>query len=159
MLEFMEGHYSNMSLDTKSYIGARWGKMLIRNIWNTVLKLWQQRNEFIHGRTITAEQDTMRQRLAARIQKYYEFQDQLDKSDRDKIFYTDMESMIAEDIRNIKTWLKLAHRIIKTVKHERQKSKNSRKLMETYFQWKPQTRHSRARQAKPTRSPADTHPD
>jgi hypothetical protein len=38
MIHFMEAHYRQLPINTKQYTGERWGKMLIRNIWNMVLK-------------------------------------------------------------------------------------------------------------------------
>jgi hypothetical protein len=158
MIHFMEAHYRQLSVDTKRYTGERWGKMLLQNIWNTILQLWAQRNEAIHGTKIQRELETERTRLHYRVQQYYDKMDKLDIGDRDKIFYKDREQMLQEDTRYIKAWLKLAQRAFSTAKKEQAAQGNSRKLMETYFAWKPSNRNHR-HQTRTPRSPAETHPD
>jgi hypothetical protein len=63
MIRFMEDHFQKLSVDSKQYTGEQWGKMLICNIWNTVLELWQQQNEMIHGKQQQTEQTTEKRRL------------------------------------------------------------------------------------------------
>jgi hypothetical protein len=41
MTQFMEAHYCSLNTNAKQYTGERWGKMLIKNIWNMVLQLWE----------------------------------------------------------------------------------------------------------------------
>jgi hypothetical protein len=102
-----------------------------------VLQLWGQRNEQVHGRQAHDKRITETQRLQHRVQKYYELMEQLDTTDREKIFFKDVKTMLSEDNRYIKTWLKLAQRIFTAAKKEREKPSNEKKLMETYFAWKP----------------------
>jgi hypothetical protein len=158
----MEDHYRNLKVDAKKYTGERWGKMLLRNIWNTVLKLWKQRNEQVHGRQAQEEHTTERQRMQHRVRQYYEKSAQLDINDREKIFYKDAEDMLSEDNRYIRAWLKLAQRTFSAAKRERAKPSNERKLMETFFAWKPPERSRQRtlqRNIQDPRSPADIHPD
>jgi hypothetical protein len=83
---FMENHYRNLNLDSKRYTGTRWCKMLIQNIWNSVLQLWKQRNEMIHGIISSAQQEKTRERLEVKVQRYYKYKEQLNVKDREKIF-------------------------------------------------------------------------
>jgi hypothetical protein len=158
MIQFMEKHYRTLNVDAKKYTGERWGKMLITNIWNMVLQLWEKRNEVIHGKTIHDTQNTERQRLQHRVQKFFEMRESLVSSDREKIFYKDMDEIIKEDTRYIKAWLKLAHRIYSAAKKEREKPRNEQKLMEQYFAWGPPISRKQ-RKPKNPRAPDDTHPD
>jgi hypothetical protein len=142
--------------------GERWGKMLLCNIWNVVLKLWKQRNEQVHGRQAQDERTTETQQLQHRVRHYYEKLEQLDITDREKIFYKDVKTMLSEDNRYIKAWLKLAQRTFTAAKRDREKFSNERKMMETFFAWKPsdRSRHSTLRRSiQDSRSPDETHPD
>jgi hypothetical protein len=160
----MEEHFRNLQVDAKKYTtGERWGKMLLRNIWNVVLKLWKQQNEQVHGRQAQDERTTETQRLQHRVHHYYEKSEQLDITDREKIFYKDVETMLSEDNRRyIKAWLKLAQRTFTAAKQDREKFSKKRTMMETFFAWKPsdRSRHSTLRRSiQDSRSPAETHPD
>jgi hypothetical protein len=73
-------------------------------------------------------------------------------SDREKIFYTEAEQILQGDTWLIKTWLRMAKRIIKTAKKENDRSTNTRKLLETYLKWKPRTN-------KKIRTAAELKPD
>jgi hypothetical protein len=158
MIRVMEEHYRALNADAKKYTGERWGKMLITNIWNMVLQLWEKRNEIIHGKKFQEEQRTDRQRLQHKVQKLYEMRETLDRIDREKIFYKEMEEIIKEDTRYIKAWLKLAQRTFSAAKKERAKPRNEQKFMEQYFAWGPPI-SLRQRKSNKQRSPDETHPD
>jgi hypothetical protein len=82
----------------------------------------------------------------------------LDRTDREKIFYKDMEEIIKENTRYIKAWLKLAHRTFSAAKKERAKPRNEQKFMEQYFAWgSPISLRQRKQQKQ--RAPDETHPD
>jgi hypothetical protein len=158
MTQFMESHYQSMPIDRKRYTGERWSKMLIRNIWNMVLQLWETRNATIHGKQTQTEQHTEQQRLQHRVRKYYEMADLLEPTDQVKVFFKDLEGMLLEDTRCIKAWLKLAQRMFSTAEREQAKPRNERKLMENYFAWKPLHKTAR-RKINTPRGPDDNHPD
>jgi hypothetical protein len=147
-----------MPIDRKRYTGERWSKMLLRNIWNMVLKLWENRNDNIYGKQRRDNQQTEKQRLKHRVCKYYEMKDLLEHNDKEKIFYKDLEEMLQEDTRYLKAWLKLAQRVFSVAKRDQAKPRNKRKLMDTYFKWKP-AKTTLRRNAKDQRAPAETHPD
>jgi hypothetical protein len=157
MADFMESHYRSMPIDRKRYTGVRWCKMLIKNIWNTVLRLWENRNEWIHGKQLQAERRTEQQRVHHRVCKYYEMRDLLEHGDREKIFYKDLDDMLNEDARYLKAWLKLAQRVFSMARKEQAKTRDERKMMDTYFNWRPAK--TTQRNAKEQRAPDDTHPD
>jgi hypothetical protein len=158
MTQFMEGHYRQLAVDSKRYTGERWAKMLIHNIWDTILKLWQKRNEIIHGANSHMEHNVEQRRLQQKVQRYYEMTELLDVQDREKIFYKTLEEMKQEDTRYIKAWLKIAQRAFRAAKKERKTPRNEQKLMETYFSWKPHET-AKNRRVGSTRSPDETHPD
>jgi hypothetical protein len=158
MTQFMEVHYRNLNVETKRYTGERWGKMLVKNIWNTVLQMWENRNEIIYGKRTHEAQRTDRQRLQHRVQKFYDMRGTLDSSDREKIFYKDMEEILNEDSRYIKAWLKLAQRAFSAAKKEYAKPRTEQKFMEQYFAWGPPISLSQRKQQTP-RAPDETHPD
>jgi hypothetical protein len=73
-------------------------------------------------------------------------------SGQGKDFYATAEQILQGDTRLIKTWLRMAERIIKTTKRENDRPTNARKLLETYMQWKP-------RSSKKIRASAELQPD
>jgi hypothetical protein len=154
----MESHYRGLSIDSKRYTGEKWGKLLIKNIWNMILTLWENRNEIVHGKQTQDNQRTKRRRLLQRVHKYFERQDQLGQHDRTRIFYKDEEEIQLEDTRYIKAWLKIAQQTFAIVKREQAKPRTERRVMEQYFAWKPPI-DAKERRSRAPRSPAETHPD
>jgi hypothetical protein len=79
----------------------------------------------------------VQERLELRIRRCYESKFLLTREDQDKVFYKEEKNLIHEDHRFIKAWLRLAERTIRTAKKEAEPTMNSRRLMETFFRWKP----------------------
>jgi hypothetical protein len=52
-------------------------RYMIKTIWDTFLTLWKQRNEIIHGTQETTKAERQRQALHQKVQKCYEYQNQL----------------------------------------------------------------------------------
>jgi hypothetical protein len=61
----------------------------------------------------------------------------LTREDQDRVFYREVDDLIQEDHRYIKSWLRLAERTICMAKKEVRTKTNSQQLIETFFQWKP----------------------
>jgi hypothetical protein len=96
--------------------------MLLWNIWNMVLKLWENRNENIYGKQHQQDQCTeQQQQLHHRVCKYNEMRDSLEHNDKEKIFYKDLEEMLQEDSKYLKAWLKLAQMVFSVAKREQAK--------------------------------------
>jgi phage regulator Rha-like protein len=53
------------------------------------------------------------------------------------------DELAKEDQRFIKAWLRMTERTIKTAKKEAQQHSNSRKLMESFIQWRPSSKTRR----------------
>jgi ribonuclease HI len=140
MRRTMDHHYRQLKVDTRKYTGERWCKRLLQNIWQVLLQLWKQRNELIHDSMLSNQESKETERIKTRVFRCYEHRESMTVADRERIFYTEAEQLLQEDKRLIKAWLRIAERIIKTVKKENERPNNSRKLLETYLQWKPRTR-------------------
>jgi hypothetical protein len=119
------------------------GRKLIRAIWDTFLLLWQQWNEVVHGTTLESRKMAETKALEMKVNQCYECQYILPINDRQRIFQTSREDKLQEEPRNIKSWIRMANRIIQTNKQELKKEQGQRKLMENYFKWNPpdQRRH------------------
>jgi hypothetical protein len=117
--------------------GEKWLRKIIRKIWDTYLQLWKQRNEIVHGIQEGDKLNSQRQRLTARLERCYQYQDQLNINDRNKIFYKTIEEMQNEEPRLIQSWLRICERIIRVHKKEINKPNKSKTMMEQYLQWRP----------------------
>jgi hypothetical protein len=143
LVSFMDQHYRSLNVDSRRYNGQRWCKLLIINVWNTVLQLWNKRNELIHRTSESIQTSQSQKRLEHRIQICYEWKDKLTRDDREKLFYMEEDELAKEDQRFIKAWLRMTERTIKTAKKEAQQHSNSRKLMESFIQWRPSSKTRR----------------
>jgi hypothetical protein len=64
-------------------------------------------------------------------------------NDQQKLYQKDEETLMKEEPHYIKSWLKIAHRIIRTSKKEASKQYREKNLMEQYFQWQPPRKKKR----------------
>jgi hypothetical protein len=140
--------------------GKQWLRKLIRKIWDTYLQLWKQRNEIVHGIQEGDKQNSRRQRLIARLERCYQYQDQLSINDQNKIFYKTIEEMQNEEPRLIQSWLRICERLIRVYKKEINKPNRSKTMMEQYLQWRPsQQVNKRAKKARTCHQKQDLRPD
>jgi hypothetical protein len=91
-------------------------RQLLRIIWDTFLILWQQRNNQVHNETTTTKAERQKTALKARVQNCFDKQFQIKHADRQKLFRKQQEELMEDDPRTIKTWVKIAERIIRTSK-------------------------------------------
>jgi hypothetical protein len=123
--------------NTEDTCGEKWTKRLIGIIWNTTLQLWQNRNGIIYNTKHENQVECKQEHLAERVERCYRYRDHLKINDREKIFMRDKNQLMMEEPRFIKAWIKIAERIIKVTKSEKNKQSRERTMMETYFQWQP----------------------
>jgi ribosomal protein L14E/L6E/L27E len=134
------------------------GRQLVRHIWDTFLILWKQRNNLVHNEATTTKAERQKIALTSRVQKCFDKQDQLNHDDRQKIFRKQQDELMEEDPRTIKTWVKLAERIIRTSKKEQRRQTGQREMMEQYFKWHPPEK-GRHRKHSKQRHKQDLKPD
>jgi hypothetical protein len=127
-------------IETWLISGEKWTRRIIQILWDTVLKLWNNRNNIIHNGQIMSKAERQRERLLARVDKCYEHKDRLQYNDRNKLFTRDKEVLMTEDPRHIKAWLRLSERIIRVSKREENTQRFAKTMMEQYFTWKPATK-------------------
>jgi hypothetical protein len=160
LAHIMEEHYRELEIDRYKYMGVRWTKMLLRSIWNTILKLWKNRNDIIYNKNKVETERAIQENLHQRVHKCYETYNSLQVTDRNLIFDRNIEDILREDKRHIAAWLRIAERIIKTVKRESTAPTTASKLMEKYFSWqKPQTTKRKKERKKPSQCKQDLRPD
>jgi hypothetical protein len=116
---------------------TRWPRNMIRTIWDTFLILWNQRNNYVHGVTITSKTAQQRKALEAQVTGCFKQKDLMGIADRNHVFTMTQDELMAENPNYIKAWVKLATRIIRTCKKENKQRLGSRIMMEQYLTWNP----------------------
>jgi ribonuclease HI len=86
LVHTMDEHFNNLGANGFQYSGKRWTKMLIRNIWNTVLKLWKNRNDFIYKQDRAKMEETIRENLANMVATCFGKAQELTWQDRNIVF-------------------------------------------------------------------------
>jgi hypothetical protein len=79
-------------------------RYVVKTIWDSFLILWKQRNEIIHGTQEITKAERQRQALHQRVQRCYDYQNQLRTSDQQKLFKLKHNAMILEDPQKILAW-------------------------------------------------------
>jgi hypothetical protein len=85
------------------------------------------------------QQNRQQERLEIRVSRCYTFKDAMKRDDREKIFYMEEQDLIWQDHRFIKSWIRLAERLIRTVKRQELIKSNKSRLMENYVHWQPRS--------------------
>jgi hypothetical protein len=116
---------------------TKWPRRLLRIVWDTFLTLWSQRNQHVHGVTLTLKRKQQRKALSAQVSGCYQRMDMMKISDRDRVFTKTQAELLEENPQYIKAWVRLATRILRTCKKEQQQKKGQRTMMEQYFKWNP----------------------
>jgi hypothetical protein len=83
------------------------------------------------------------------VERCYQYANKLSHSDKQKLFHREQESLLVEDPRFIKAWLKLADRIIRVSKQESKRQYKERTFMENFFKWGPSSKPSQKRKNAP----------
>jgi hypothetical protein len=138
--------------------GDRWSQPMIKNIWDTFLQLWNSRNTITYDTNNKSTQNILKEKLQLKVERRYQYVDKLSYTDRQKLFYRDKESLLEEDPRFIKAWLKLADRIIRVSKQESKRQYREIIFMEKFFHWRPSSKPSRKRKWTPHQK-QDLRPD
>ena len=72
--------HTNRKADTqKVKKGKHWQQRFILAIWKQWSVVWKQRNEMIHGKTLTTQREANRRRTEAELRAIYETRDQLER--------------------------------------------------------------------------------
>jgi hypothetical protein len=115
----------------------------LRLIWDTMLTLWKQRNEEVHHRVYEDRAERNKRKLEAKLDQCYSYRDRMPITDRARIFTKEKESILQEDEKHIKTWIKMAERMIQVTKREDKRHRHEATMMEQYFKWHPpDSKHS-----------------
>jgi hypothetical protein len=113
------------------------GRKIIRAFWDTMLILWKQRNDVVHGITEDSRRAARIQALDQKVRHCYEQKYIMPIDDRQRLFQKTEEEKLREDPRNIATWIRMAERIIRTNRRENKRMTGQKRMMEQYFKWNP----------------------
>jgi hypothetical protein len=67
LIRGIDNHYKTLPINSKKYNGERWVIQLLINIWTTILRLWQQRNNIIYEASDKANKEANNAKLIKRI--------------------------------------------------------------------------------------------
>jgi hypothetical protein len=139
--------------------GKKWTHRIIQNIWDTLLQLWTNRNTILYDDQNKDGQKIKTERLWRQVENCYKHEEKLSVTDRQKIFYKDIEELRSEDHRFIKAWLKIARRIIRVSKLENAKQYREKIMMEQYFKWHPPSNKNKKKRPRVRHQKQDLKPD
>jgi hypothetical protein len=108
----MDNHYSELGLNPMKFNGKRWAIRLIVNLWSTILELWKTRNEIIHDKESTKNNNIIKERVKGRVLRCYELSDVISFKDRHQWFSMDITDMLKQDAKFMEAWVKIAERVI-----------------------------------------------
>jgi hypothetical protein len=133
MIQAMESHYQSLNINTKQYSGECWAKKFIINVWNSILKLWKQRNDIINDKENQNIVTALRDKLRSRVIRCYSFKDHLSSTERRLWFDKTIQEKLDEEPNNIQTWLSIVERIIRITKREQRKRPKASIIMERFL--------------------------
>jgi hypothetical protein len=123
------------------------------------LQLWTNRNTILYDDQNKDGQKIKTERLWRQVENCYKHEEKLSVTDRQKIFYKDIEELRSEDHRFIKAWLKIARRIIRVSKLKNAKQYREKIMMEQYFKWHPPSNKNKKKRPRVRHQKQDLKPD
>jgi hypothetical protein len=132
---------------------------IIQNIWETFLQLWTNRNSIIDDDQNKDRQMIQTERLWQQVESCHQHEEKLSITDRQRIFYKDIEELRTEDHQFIKAWLKITRRIIRVSKLEFAKQYREKTMMEQYFKWHPPSNKNKQKKSRVRHQKQDLKPD
>jgi K+ transporter len=93
------GFFHSLNINKLKYTGERWAKLLIKNIWQIMLQLWQTRNEIIYQEDSTIAWEQQIDKLRTRVVRCYELKHKLKANERQQWFGTNLAEKLCEDYR------------------------------------------------------------
>jgi hypothetical protein len=149
---------------TRILKSERWARQLIKEIWDSMLQLWKERNEQINQADQTIQADAKKERLERRIHRCYEYSHNLKATERQRWFAESRQELMKREQRYLEAWVRTVERIIHITKRESRSRPKESRIMEQYFGIvKPPTTqvdpHNRPSTDKPRRFTQELNPD
>jgi hypothetical protein len=112
----MEKHFRKSDTNSFQFTGERWARQFIRTIWDNMLEIWKERNGILNHEDKNNTSSSQKQKLTSRIQRCYEYQNNLKASERQQWFSESQENIMKKDIQFLETWTRAVERIITITK-------------------------------------------
>jgi hypothetical protein len=133
LIKAVDQHYRSSDADPFKYNGERWARQLIQTIWDTMLALWQTRNDIINATDARQKEQQKKEKMETRVRRCFTFKEILQHAERSRWFTETAEEILRKDARFIETWTKAVERIISITKREQKKRPKESKIMERFF--------------------------
>jgi hypothetical protein len=101
----MNEHYKTEGIHGRKYSGERWARQLIKQIWDTMLNLWKERNTILNQRDAEATTAAQREQRENRVRRCYDFSQHLTHGERMRWFNQPEQELIGQEVRFIDAWL------------------------------------------------------
>ena len=108
--------------DKRKFSGQRWAKQIILTVWRTLLKLWKNRCERVHGRDERDQLKQAQRQYKRRVQECYDMIPDMPMADR-HMFDSSPSETLNRQPHDIELWLHMVEALIKQVHRERRDPK------------------------------------
>jgi hypothetical protein len=93
-------------------------KLLIKNIWQIMLQLWQTWNGIVYQEDSTIACEQQIDKLQTRVVRCYEIKHKLKANEWQQWFGTNLAEKLCEEPANIIRWVTMVERLIRITKRE-----------------------------------------
>jgi hypothetical protein len=131
-----EQHYRWLKALESTHNGRQWARLLIQQIWRTMLAMWNNRNKAKHNNNDSDNHNTARANLINRARICYDNAHWLSATDRNLLFNKPLEDRIQSEMQNLQAWVDGTEQIIRINRQEDPHIIKSRKKMEEFLQKK-----------------------
>jgi hypothetical protein len=129
----MDSHYLDLGITGYKYTGERWARTLIRHVWDTMLKLWRERNNLLNERDKSKAQAQLVEQMEKRVRRCYELSGHLSHRERAHWFSATMTELLQKELRHIKTWVNMVERLIRITKREQKRRPKGSIIMDRFL--------------------------
>ena len=84
-----------------------WTVTMIRQIWDSIYTLWEQRNKDLHGSDTQSQYNVKRQLYTREIQHYYELKHTYPSHLQTNVFNTPLETLLQKKNYELYNWIEL----------------------------------------------------
>jgi hypothetical protein len=153
IIKTMDQHFQTLPVNHLKYTGERWARQMIKTIWDTMLQLWQARNEQLNQVDKKTQADLQRQILEKRITRCFEYSKYLTATERQRWFSEPRTELMKSDPRHLEAWVRTVEQIIRITKRENKKRPPESKILENYLNFSNNTTTQTTQQTNPTTKP------
>jgi hypothetical protein len=133
LINIVDEQYKMEGIHGCKYSGKCWARQLIKQIWETMLNLWKERNGILNWRDVEEMTAALHEQRESRVKRCYDFRHQLKHQERMWWFSKTAQELLGQEVRHIDARLTAVERLIRITKREKRQCPRNSIIMERFL--------------------------